>query len=111
LQIETQTAEEKSMSAFKTLASSAAALLLLAGPAAAVTVNNNASKEISIGVDYGNKQEVKKVPAGKSVTFECKDDCGVTGPWGFSWMAKGDQTIATNGKSLITGKPELLGRT
>ena len=32
----------------------------------------------SHGIDYGAKSTVEKVPAGKSVTFECKDGCGVT---------------------------------
>lgn len=90
------------MSLFKTLTSSAATLALLAGPAAAVTVKNTSAKEVSIGIDYGNKEEVKKIPAGKSVTFACKDGCGVTGPWSFSWMAKGDDTFNTDGKSLVT---------
>jgi len=94
------------MSTFKTLMSSAVALLLLAGPAAAVTVKNTSGKQISIGVDYGNKQEVKKIGAGKSLSFDCKDDCGVTGPWGYSWMAAGNDTMNTNGKSLITGQAE-----
>lgn len=89
------------MSTFKTLMSSATALLLLAGPAAAVTVTNNSGEQISIGVRNGSQQEVKKIAAGKSATFACKPDCGVTGPWGYSWMAKGDDTFSTNGKSLI----------
>jgi hypothetical protein len=80
----------------------ATAFLLVAGPAAAVTVKNTSDAEISIGVDYGEKSEVKSVPAGKSVTFDCPDGCGVTGPWGFSWMAKGDDEIPTDGKSLVT---------
>jgi hypothetical protein len=86
------------------LASSAVALLLLAGPAAAVTVKNTSGKEISIGIDRGGKSQVDKVPAGKFVTFECKDGCGVTGPWGFSWMARDSDSFSTNGKSMITGK-------
>jgi hypothetical protein len=90
------------MSPTKTLASSAVALLLVAGPAAAVTVKNTSGKEISIGVDYGSKEQVKKIGAGQSTSFDCKDDCGVTGPWGFSWMAKGSDTMSTNGKSLVT---------
>jgi hypothetical protein len=94
------------MSTFKTLMSSAVALVLIAGPAAAVTVKNDSGKEISFGIDYGNKEQVKKLPAGQSATFECKDDCGVTGPWGYSWMAKGNDTMNTNGMSLITGKAE-----
>jgi uncharacterized membrane protein len=94
--------KEESMSALKALTAAAVALFVVAGPAAAVTVKNTSGKEVSIGVDYGNKSEVKKIGAGKSVTFDCKDDCGVTGPWGFSWMASGDDTMNTNGKSLVT---------
>jgi len=90
------------MSALRTLTSSAVALLVLAGPAAAVTVKNTSGKQISIGIDYGSKEQVKKVGAGQSATFDCKNGCGVTGPWGFSWMTKGSDTISTNGKSLVT---------
>jgi len=92
------------MSAFKTLTSSAVALLLLAGPAAAVTVKNTSGKQISIGIDYGPKEQVKKVAAGQSATFDCNQGCGVSGPWGYSWMAKGSDTMSTNGMSLVTAK-------
>ncbi len=89
------------MSAVKTMASSAAALLLLVGPAAAVTVKNTSSKEVTIGIDYGSQAKVAKVPAGKSLSFDCNEGCGVTGPWSFSWMAKGNDTFTPNGKDLI----------
>ena len=42
------------------------------------------------------------MPAGKSVTVECKDGCGVTGPWGFSCKASGDDEIVTDGTALVT---------
>ena len=58
----------------------------------------------SHGIDYGAKSTVEKVPAGKSVTFECKDGCGVTGPWGFSRIAKGGDTFTSNGQSMITAR-------
>lgn len=90
------------MSTPKRLASSAAVLLLFAGPAAAVTVKNTSGT--GVGINYGTRSIVDKVPAGKSVTFECNDGCGVTGPWGFSWMAKGTDTFTTNGKSMITAR-------
>jgi hypothetical protein len=80
----------------------AAAALLVAGPAGAVTVKNNSKAEITIGVDWGDKEKTETIAAGKSVTIDCKDGCGVTGPWGFSWMAKGDDEIATNGEALVT---------
>jgi hypothetical protein len=86
----------------KIFASSALALAMLTGSAAAVTVTNNSDEEIKIGVDRGSSEKVETIGAGKSAKLDCKDQCGVTGPWGFSWMAKGDDTIKTNGKSLVT---------
>jgi hypothetical protein len=80
----------------------AAAFVAIAGPAAAVTVKNTSSADITIGIDYGSKEKVETVPAGKSVTFECKDGCGVSGPWSFSWKASGDDVITTDGQSLVT---------
>jgi hypothetical protein len=79
-----------------------AALFLIAGPAAAATVKNTGSSEITIGIDYGNKEKVEKVPAGGSAKLDCKEGCGVTGPWGFSWMVAEGDTITTDGSSLVT---------
>jgi hypothetical protein len=93
--------EEETVSKPKLLAAVAAALLM-AGPAAAVTVKNASKAEVTIGVDYGSKEKVETIAAGKSVTFECKEGCGVTGPWGFSWKASGDDEIVTDGTSLVT---------
>lgn len=90
------------MTADKILLSSAAALFLMMGSALAVTVENKSSGEITIGVDYGNKEDIKEIAAGKSVKLDCPDGCGITGPWGFSWWAKGDDTISTKGQSLVT---------
>ena len=84
-------------------ATAAAALALsIAGPAFAVTVKNTSSGEFTIGVDMGSSEKVETIAAGKSVELDCKAGCGVTGPWGFSWMAKGDDTISSNGKSLVS---------
>jgi hypothetical protein len=83
-------------------AAAAAAFVLLAAPAAAVTVKNNSNAEITIGVDWGSKEKVETIPAGKSVTVECKEGCGVTGPWGFSWKASGNDEIVTDGTALVT---------
>jgi hypothetical protein len=84
------------------LLAGATAFLLMAGPAAAVTVKNTSNAEITIGIDWSSKEKVETVPAGKSVTVECKDGCGVTGPWGFSWMVAEGDTITTDGSSLVT---------
>jgi hypothetical protein len=84
------------------LLGTAAVLAFVATPAAAVTVKNDAAAEITIGVDLGDKEEIKTIGAGKSEEFDCPEGCGVTGPWGFSWHAAGDDTIATNGESLVT---------
>ncbi len=56
----------------------------------------------TIGVDYGSKEKVETIPAGKDVKFDCNDGCGVTGPWGFSWKVKGDDVISSSGQSLIS---------
>lgn len=78
----------------------AAATSLFAGPALAVTVSNDSDKEITIGIDRGSSENVQQVAAGKSVNLDCKEGCGVTGPWGFSWMAQGNDSFKTNGRSL-----------
>jgi hypothetical protein len=91
-------------SIFRTAMSSAVALLILAAPAAAVTVKNTGGKPFEIGIDYGAKSTVQNVPADKAVTFQCKEGCGVSGPWGFSWLAKGDDSFTSNGQSLSTVK-------
>lgn len=80
-----------------------AAGFAMASTADAVTVNNSDSKEHTIGIDWGNKESVEKIAGGKSVQFKCPDGCGVTGPWGFSWMAQGDDTASTDGKSINLG--------
>jgi hypothetical protein len=86
------------------IASLIGAGLLLASPAYAVTVENSSSNEIKIGVDYGNNEEVKTVAPKKSAKFDCPDGCGVTGPWGFSWMVQGDDVIKTDGNSLVSAE-------
>jgi hypothetical protein len=78
-----------------------AAFLLVAGTATAATVKNTGGAEFTIGVDMGNSEKIDKVAAGKSVSLDCPDGCGVTGPWGFSWMVAGDDVISSDGQSLI----------
>lgn len=90
------------MSTTKILLGTAALLVMAAAPAAAVTVKNISEGEITIGIDYGDKEKVETIAAGKSVEFECKELCGVTGPWGFSWKVKGDDTIESDGHSMVT---------
>ena len=85
-----------------TFVAGTAALLLTVGAAGAVTVKNTGSAEFTIGVDKGAEEKVETVAAGKSVKLDCKDGCGVTGPWGFSWMASGDDEIASDGTPLVT---------
>jgi hypothetical protein len=85
-----------------TAALAAATLALLVAPASAVTVKNTSSGEFTIGVDIGSSEKVETIGAGKSVEIDCKDGCGVTGPWGFSWMAKGNDVISSDGTALVT---------
>jgi hypothetical protein len=89
------------MTMLKTLTSTTAAAFLFAAPAYAVSVENTSGNAFKIGVDYGNEEEVKKLAAKKSAQFDCPDGCGVTGPWGFSWMAQGDDRLSSNGQSRI----------
>jgi hypothetical protein len=89
------------MSTIKALASVCAASVLLASPALAVTVENTSDKEFKIGVDYGNKEDVKTVAPQKSAKIDCPDGCGITGPWGYSWLAMGDDSKSSDGTSQI----------
>lgn len=74
---------------------------LLAVPAAAVTVNNTGKTDIKLGIENnGAPKRSETVAAGKSVTFECKSGCGLSGPWlGVEW-AKDKQTFTTDGKTI-----------
>lgn len=83
-------------------AAAAAFVFALAAPAYAVTVENKSNGEFTIGVDLGNAEKVETIAAGKSVKLDCKDGCGVTGPWGFSWFAKPGDTISSDGQALVT---------
>ncbi len=85
-----------------TAAATAAIAIAMVAPASAVTVKNTSSGEFTIGVDLGNSEKIETIAAGKEVKLDCKDGCGVTGPWGFSWMAKGDDVISSNGEALVT---------
>ncbi len=80
----------------------AAAAVVLAAPAGAVTVKNISSGEVTIGIDYGDKEKIEKIPAGKEFSFDCKEGCGISGPWEFSWRAKGNDVITTDGQSLVS---------
>ena len=85
-----------------TAAETAVLAIAAAGPAFAVTVKNNSNVEITIGVDLGSSEKVETIGAGKSVVIDCPDGCGVTGPWGFSWMASGNDIITSDGTALVT---------
>lgn len=88
----------------KTLAAGIVVSMLAATPAFALTVTNESAEEVTVGLDMGNKEGTHKIPAGQSVSFksECNDGCGLTGPWGFSWMAATGDKISTDGKPLVT---------
>jgi hypothetical protein len=87
----------------KAIAASVVALSFMAGHASALTITNKSSKEQTIGIDMGDKERTEKIDAGKSVTIsdECKDGCGFTGPWGYSWMAKSGEDFAFDETNLI----------
>ena len=88
----------------------AVAALLVATPAAALTIENQDASELKVGIDEGETEHVKTVPAGKSadLSAQCKDGCGLTGPWGFSWMAKaGDKLTYKDAK--LEGATTVVG--
>lgn len=86
------------------------AAMLLAAPALALTIENQDKAELKVGIDEGNTEHVETIAAGKSgdLSAKCKDGCGLTGPWGFSWMAQpGDKLVfkdaKLNGASVTEG--------
>lgn len=79
----------------------AAAFALIASPAMALTIDNKDKADLKVGIDEGNVEHVETIAGGKSadLSAKCKDGCGLTGPWGFSWMAKsGDKLTFNDGK-------------
>ncbi len=84
----------------------AAAALFIAAPAFALTIENQDQAELKLGIDQGDIEHVESVAAGKTadLTAKCKDGCGLTGPWGFSWMA-------TPGEKLVFKDDKLNGAT
>ena len=79
----------------------AIAAMALATPAAALTIENQDKAELKVGIDEGAAEHVESIAAGKSgdLSAKCKEGCGLTGPWGFSWMAKpGDKLVFNDGK-------------
>ena len=88
------------MSALKASLAAAAAVLL-ATPALALTIDNQDKAELKFGIDEGNVEHVESIAAGKTgdLSAKCKEGCGLTGPWGFSWMAKpGDKLVFKDAK-------------
>lgn len=74
---------------------------LVPASASALTIANQDKAELKIGIDEGNVEHVKTVAAGKSgdLSAVCKQGCGLTGPWGFSWMAQpGDELVYNNAR-------------
>jgi hypothetical protein len=84
----------------------ALAATMLATPALALTVENQDKAELKVGIDEGDKEHVETIAAGKTgdLTAKCKDGCGLTGPWGFSWMA-------APGEKLVFKDAKLNGAT
>lgn len=79
-------------------------LSLAAIPVAALTIKNTSSNGVSIAVDNGADEKVYQIPAGNSVDIkeDCSSDCAVTGPWGYSRLLSQNDTLETDGGSLVT---------
>jgi hypothetical protein len=88
---------------YRTLLLLVASAPLFAVPALAVTVSNTGKTDIKLGIENnGAPKRSEELPAGKSVTFDCKSGCGLSGPWlGVEW-AKDKQTFTTDGKTIDT---------
>jgi hypothetical protein len=52
------------------------------------------------------------VPAGKSaaVTDVCVEGCGVTGPWGYSYMARSADSLSVKGNFLTLEGERIAGQ-
>ena len=74
----------------------AVAAALIATPAVALTIENQDKAELKVGIDEGNVEHVESIAGGKTgdLSAKCKEGCGLTGPWGFSWMAKPGDKLA-----------------
>lgn len=87
-------------------------LLVVTSAASALTVINNGLQEISIGIDDGATESVHKVAAGKSAALKdvCLEGCGVTGPWGYSYMARPSDSLAVKDSSITIGGERLASQ-
>lgn len=88
---------------FKAISLSIATTAMLTTGAAALVITNKDAAEQKIGVHMGNKQRVDTIAAGKTLDLskDCADGCGLTGPWGFSWMAKTGEDFGFDSKKGI----------
>lgn len=90
----------------------ALAAALFAAPAMALSIDNQDAEELKFGIDEGETEHVETVAAGEKGDFtdKCKNGCGLTGPWGFSWMAEaGDSLTVKDGKlngGTVRASPE-----
>ena len=76
------------------IAASIIALAFTASSAFALTITNKSGQDETVGIDFGNSEKVETVAAGKSIKVDgCNEECGVTGIWGYSWMAKTGDTF------------------
>lgn len=87
----------------KTALASILALGLMSGTASALVVTNNDSAEHKIGVDMGNEERVETIAAGGTVDLSksCQKGCGITGPWGYSRMAKTGEDFAFDKNGVV----------
>lgn len=86
----------------KQLTASILALAMSAGAASALVVTNAASEDHKIGIDMGQEERVETIAAGKSVDLSesCQNGCGLTGPWGYSYMAKTGEDFSFNAEGI-----------
>jgi len=87
----------------KTVVGSVLALGLMASSASALVVTNKDKADHKIGIDMGHNERVETIAAGKTLDLskDCVDGCGLTGPWGYSWMAKTGEDFAFDAEKGI----------
>lgn len=86
----------------KSMLAASGALLLTAGAASAVTISNQSKEAITVGIDAGNAENVEKIAAGASHDAKgfCPTGCGLTGPWGYSYLSSAGEKVTYDGDTL-----------
>lgn len=96
----------------KGAAAAVGAFIIMASPVWAVTVTNQAVKDHTLTVDFGEKENDYKLRAGASMKVDCSDGCALrlrSGPAGYDRMAdSGDQLVINQDGFLLYADEGLM---